>query len=200
MPAGVSSHVRSGIVGRRQQSAASRPSRAASRAVTAESGSPRAEGLRAHEVEAEVAVAEPEPRLAAERRGALERVPRLVRTAPAALLVGQAGERVEDRVEVGRDVEAEHLDVVADVADDRELARVDHLDEPAQEARAADAARQADDLHAASGLDDARVRGPSAAADAVEILDLVDVVGEVRQVDGDGARARARKRAALPGP
>ena len=43
---------------------------------------------------------------------------RLVRAAPAALLVGEPGERVDDRVEVGRDVQAEHLDVVADVADD----------------------------------------------------------------------------------
>ena len=45
-----------------------------------------------------------------------------------------AGERVEDAVEVGRDVEAEHLDVVADVADDRQLGRVDRLGQRAREA------------------------------------------------------------------
>ena len=76
-------------------------------------------------MEAEVAVAEPEPRLAAELAGRLERVPGLVGAAPAALLVGDARERVEDAVEVGRDVQAEHLDVVADVAYDGDVVRVD---------------------------------------------------------------------------
>ena len=65
-----------------------------------------AQRLRADEVEAEVAVAEPEPVLAAERRDRAERLPGLARPAPAALLVVQAGERVEDAVEVGRDVRA----------------------------------------------------------------------------------------------
>ena len=44
------------------------PSAAASRAVTLESGSPLLQRLRAHEVQPEIAVTEPEPRLAAELR------------------------------------------------------------------------------------------------------------------------------------
>ena len=113
--------------------------------MTAESGSPLAQRLRAHEVQAEVSVAELEPRLAAEPGHDLHRLPRLVRAAPAALLVRDAGERVEDAVEVGRDVKAEHLDVVADVADHGHRRRLHDLDETAQEARAADAAGEHDD-------------------------------------------------------
>ena len=82
-----------------------------------------AQGSSAHEVETDVAVAEPEPVLASPRRGRLERVPRLVGAAPTALSVDQPGERVEQAVEVGRDVEPEDLDVVADVSDDGELVR-----------------------------------------------------------------------------
>src|SRR5205814_5566631 len=66
-----------------------------------------AERLRPDEMEPDVAVAETEPRVAAEASRLLERVPRLVRAAPAALLVAEAGEPVENAVEVRRDVPAE---------------------------------------------------------------------------------------------
>src|SRR5262245_41206909 len=56
----------------------------------------------AQEVKPEVAVAEPEPVLAAELRDGRERVPRLVRSSPAAFLVGDPGERVEDAVQIRR--------------------------------------------------------------------------------------------------
>ena len=107
-----------------------------------------AERLRAHEMEADVEVAEHEPALAAPGAGRLERLPRLAGPPPAALGVVQAGEAVEDGVEVGRDVEAEHLEVVADVADDRQLARREHVVEPGGELGAADAAGEEDDVHA----------------------------------------------------
>ena len=58
------------------------------------------------------------------------------------------GEAVEDGVEVGRDVEPEHLQVVADVADDRQLARPEHVVQPGRELGAADAAREENDVHA----------------------------------------------------
>ena len=108
---------------------------------------PRPQRLRADEVQPEVEVAELEPVLAAELADGLERVPGLVRAPPAALLVVQPGERVEDRVEIGRDVQPEHLDVVADVADHRDVTRLDDLDEPLDEPCAAHAAREDDDLH-----------------------------------------------------
>ena len=49
----------------------------------------------------EVAVSELEPVLTADRRDDLQRVPRLVRAAPAASLVRDVRERVEDAVEIG---------------------------------------------------------------------------------------------------
>ena len=109
-----------------------------------------AQRLGPHEVEPEVAVAEPEPVLAAERGDGPERLPRLARAAPAALLVVQPGERVEDAVEVGRDRETEDVEVVADVADHRHVGRIDGADEAAREARAADAAGEERDLHVAA--------------------------------------------------
>ena len=112
------------IVGRRQQAQSRgrtrrRPGRSPSRAAR-----PARSALRAHEVEADVAVAELEPGLVvAELLRRLERVPGLAAPAPAALLVVHVGERVEQAVEVRRDVQAEHLGVVADVADHGHLAR-----------------------------------------------------------------------------
>ena len=103
---------------------------------------PGAQRLGAHEVETEVQVAEPEPVLAAPGGGGGERVPRLTGAAPAPLLVVQPGERAEERVEIRRHVEPEHLDVVADVSDDRQLAGRERRGKPAREPRAADAARE----------------------------------------------------------
>ena len=96
----------------------------------------------------EVAVAEREPRLSAERLDRLERLPRLAGASPAALLVVQPGQRVQHRVEIGRDVQPQHLDVVADVAGDGDVARVHGVDEPLHEPRTADAAGENDHLHA----------------------------------------------------
>src|SRR5438093_737523 len=102
-----------------------------------------------HEVKAEVAVTEPEPLVAAQLRHRLERTPALVRAPPAALLVGAAGERVEDAVQIGRDVQAEHLDVVRHVAYDGNVAWIDDSHHAAQEPRAPNAARKDSDVHAA---------------------------------------------------
>ena len=113
-------------------------------------------------MEPEVAVAEPEPVLAAERGDCAERLPRLSGAAPAALLVVQAGEGVEDAVEVGRDGESEHVEVVADVPDHGHAGRIDGADEPAREAGAADAAGEERHLHSASRPPTAAwVRGPA---------------------------------------
>ena len=105
----------------------------------------RLQRLRPDEVEAEVTIAELKPRLrVAERLRSVESVPGLPAAAPAALFVVDVGERVDDRVEVGRDVQPEELGVVADVPDHRHLARPDEVDEAADEPRTADAAREHD--------------------------------------------------------
>ena len=103
--------------------------------------------LGAHEVQAEVEVAELEPVFASERAHGLQRAPGLVGTPPAALLVVQPCERVQDRVEVRRDVQPEHLDVVADVPDHGDLSRLDGVDQSPDEPRAAHAAGEDDDPH-----------------------------------------------------
>ena len=96
---------------------------------------------RAVEVGAEVAVAEVEPRGAAEPSERLHRLPRLAGQAPAPLGVDLAGERVGDRVEIGADRQAVQLDVVADVDDGGDLVGRADLHEAGQEAGCADAAR-----------------------------------------------------------
>ena len=98
---------------------------------------------RAHEVETDVAVAEREPALAAEPLGHA-RAPGTLSSpyAPAAFLVEEAGERVEDGVEVGRDVQAEDLDVVADVHDRRHALRADRPRERVHEPRASETAAE----------------------------------------------------------
>src|SRR5436190_2621509 len=94
----------------------------------------------------EVAVAEPEPVLAAECRDRLQRVPRLVRAPPAALVVVQPGEGVEHAVEVGGNAHPEHLDVVADVDDRRDVLAAERLDQSADELRAPNPAAENADV------------------------------------------------------
>ena len=89
-------------------------------------------------MDAEIEVSELEPRLAVEPCNLADRPPRLVGPPPAALVVREAGKRIEDAVEIRRDVKPEHLDVVADVPEDGDPLRVGRLDQAAQEPRAAD--------------------------------------------------------------
>jgi len=116
-------------------------------------------------MEAEIAVAEREPVLTAERADRLARVPGLAAAPPAALLISEAGERVEDRVEIRRDMEPEHLDVVAHVADHAGGGCAGDVDDTADEARAPHASRQHDDVQATTLLSSsarhACVRGPA---------------------------------------
>src|SRR6185437_9094761 len=160
------------------------------------------ERLRPGEMEPEVAVSELEPGLAPELLDRVARVPRLVCTPPAALLVAQAGERVEQRVEVGRDVEAVHLQVVADVRDHGNVARRDDLGQRLNEARAADAACQNGDSHLAAKrrLSSAvRVRSPrrpSSGSRSLKVSTSAARFGISTSRDG----ASARNRSALPGP
>ena len=77
---------------RRSRAGAAPPARARVRSARSPrvSGIAVAQELRAHEMQADVAVAELEPGLAAELRDRSERLPGLVGPAPAALLVGEA--------------------------------------------------------------------------------------------------------------
>ena len=100
----------------------------------------RAQALAAHEVQADVAIAEDEPVDAAELGHDRHRLARVAGDAPALLGMDASGQRVEQRVEVGRDRQAPVLEVVTDVADDRDVLRGDGGEQAAREARTADAA------------------------------------------------------------
>ena len=171
------------IVRRRQDPCRARLLAAVSRRGDLGQSVAAAQRLRADEVEPEVAVAEPEPVLSSPARRRLERVPGLVGSSPAALGVDEPAERVEQAVEVGRDVQAEDLDVVSDVADDGQLARLRGPREPTREACAAAAAREQDDLSRRNGEKRARAR-PEASAEALEIGVGVDVELELGDADG----------------
>src|SRR6266498_6101010 len=82
--------------------------------------------------------------LAPESGHRVERIPGLVLAPPATPLVAKARERVEDRIEVGRDVQAEDLGGGADVADDRHVLGV--RGQCPRKARAAEAAGENDDF------------------------------------------------------
>src|SRR5207248_6982608 len=154
------------------------------------------------EMEPQVPVTELEPGLSAEELDRLARIPRLTGTPPAALLVPEAGEPVEERVEVRRDVEAVHLEVVAHVRDDGQLAGVDDLRQRLHEAGAADAAGQDGDLHRAAARrtsSAARVLGPSRASTGSRSSRVsTSSAGLGISASRDGPSAR--KRSALPGP
>ena len=131
----------------------------------------------------------------------LERPPALLRAPPPAHLVCEPGERVQDRVEVWRDVEPEHLDVVADVPDDRQLTRLEHVLQPAREARSADSAGEEDDLHAGTASSE-RVRRPrrgarrsrSSSVSTSTSSSGIAAVGERRHERGTARRSLAVER------
>ena len=97
------------------------PSASAAWATKSSSDLPVAEPSRAFDVHGEVAVAELEPGFAAELAKRLHEVPRFAGSAPPALAIRHAAQRVQHRVDVGRDAEAEVLEVVAGVHDDDEV-------------------------------------------------------------------------------
>ena len=114
----------------------------ASRPVTADSGSPRRSAsvrTRCSPVSRSPSLNQASPPSSAAVSSAFQR---LVAPPPAALGVEDAGERVEHGVEVGRHVEAEHLDVVSDVADHRQVSGSRRLRQREGEARAAEASRE----------------------------------------------------------
>ena len=81
-----------------------------------------AKPLAAQHMGRQIAIADAEPRRSAEPRRLVEKVPGFSGNAPAGLRVGDAGKRIHDGVEVGRDGEAEMLEIVAGVDHYTEIA------------------------------------------------------------------------------
>ena len=174
-------------------------------------GDALAQQLCAHEVQADVAVAELEPRLPAKRGHGVERVPALVGAAPAALLVGEAAQGVEHAVEIRRDMEAEHLDVVPHVAYDGDVVCIDDSRNATEEPCSADTAREDGRLHAAFPAgswrpsrtvqrgEDAERPGPEPLPQPLEVGDRVHVIHEIRRVHQPRRRERGEP-LGTPGP
>src|SRR5215217_6519912 len=96
----------------------------------------------------EVAVAKGEPQRLGTVRGQLvHHRPALVPTAPAAVGISAAAERVHDRVKIRTDSKSMHSDVVRGVADDRDLSIRECAANPYREPRAANAASHDHDPH-----------------------------------------------------
>jgi len=71
----------------------------------------------------QVAIAKAEPIGAAERRERFHERPGLVSPTPSQLRVVEAGERVHQRVGIRRDMQAEMLEIVADIGHDEQIFR-----------------------------------------------------------------------------
>ena len=145
------------------------------------------------EVGGEVAVAEVEPRRRRARAGradrgvapeTLHRLPRLAGQAPAPLGVDRPGQRVGDRVEVGRDRQAVEHGVVAGVDDRRDVGRRHDVEQPTQEAGGADPAAHDGDLQACEVV--ARVGHRPSMADGASIASC-----RPRRPSGGSCRARS---------
>ena len=102
-------------------------------AVTSASAAALAEEAGAMQMRGEVAIAQAEPAGLAEARHLLEGVEGLAAQPPALPLVDEAGERVADGVEIGGDVQAPELGVVAGIADDGERGGREQRRQPPQE-------------------------------------------------------------------
>ena len=124
-------------------------------AIASVRASPCRRRRRALHVRRQVGIADHEPgrrAVALEHRVRRERV---APDAPAAFGVDQAAERIEQRVDVGADVQPVELHVVADVGDDGQLDAIAQQLEAVRELGAASAAGEERDLHEARerGLD-----------------------------------------------
>ena len=114
-------------------------------AVIADSVSPARSRRVRSTCSAKIAVAEAEPGLAAQRTDRLHERPGLVAPAPAGRRIVEAGQRIDQRVDIGRDGQAEMLEIVAGVGDDQQIVRRQHAAQAQRQLGAADAAGQRND-------------------------------------------------------
>src|SRR5258705_822393 len=93
----------------------------------------------------EISIAEPKQVLAAERADAVHERPRLVTPPPTNGGIIDARERVEQRVDIGRDAEPKMLEIVAGVGDHEQFAGRQDAAQTECQFRAADPAGQRHD-------------------------------------------------------
>src|SRR5207302_198856 len=95
----------------------------------------------------EIRVAEPEPRLAADRLERSHEVPGFVAPAPALFRVSESGKRVERSVDVGRNVKAQMFEIVTGVDEGSECAGRKHTREAAEQPGPAHSARKSQNAY-----------------------------------------------------
>ncbi len=103
--------------------------------------------LRSLDMHGEIAITQPEPGFATEIAKRRHEVPGFISTTPAALDIAEATQRVDDRVDIRRNMQTEVLEVVACI-DDNGQVRTDQAIEAKRQLGAADAATQRDDRFA----------------------------------------------------
>src|SRR6266567_4034373 len=101
------------------------------------------------DMQGEITIAEAEPVLAAQRADGLHERPGLVPAAPPGDGIVEAGQHVGQRIDIGRDAEAEMLEIVARVGDNQQFVRRQHAAQAKRQLGAADTARQRHDETAA---------------------------------------------------
>ena len=126
------------------------------------------EPARALDMGGEIAVAEPEPGFAAERLERGHEGPGLVAPPPAPLRIVESGERVHDGVEIGRNRQAQMLEVVAGIGHHHEIGARHDPAQPERKLGAADAAGQRDD-EALAGVRDGVHRNKSSSGARISV-------------------------------
>jgi hypothetical protein len=101
--------------------------------------------LGAVNVGSEITIAEIEPSFAAISAEPLEEMKSFTAHAPAFGGINHTGQRIGDDIEVGRDFQTVHDDVVAGVDDDGEVVRIHGMVEPEQKFRCPDTAGESSD-------------------------------------------------------
>ena len=86
-----------------------------------------------------VAIAEVEPASVAEAAEGVDDTEGVAFEPPAGLGIDDTGEGIDDDVGIGRDVQAEHFDIVSDIGDDSDGGGVDDLHETLEESGSAHA-------------------------------------------------------------
>ncbi len=95
---------------------------------------------RSFHMQSDIAIAEAEPGLAAERLHRFHERPGFVVPAPAKFAIGQPGQRIGDGIDIGRNRQAEMLEIVAGVDDDQQVLGRHDARQAQSELGAADAA------------------------------------------------------------
>src|SRR4029453_6989809 len=88
----------------------------------------------------EVAISEVEPLRSVIGAHRVEALKRVRSNAPTGRLIDEAAQRVSDCLQIGRDMQAEELYVIACIDDDREMLRVDRCAQSFEEFRRPNAA------------------------------------------------------------